>query len=712
MKKNYIITMLVGLTSVLPAAGTDEGYRPMIREDRTWEYLETHTELNPLTAVETNRNTLFRMKFDGNEEKNGKKYSRFVYCGDRSSWTSTVDYRTGATTSSDRVTVPNEDATVYYLREEPGKVFILFPYEDYVDYSGNGYKVKKGEEVLLYDFTLSEGESFTGFWSYGNFQGGLIDYPVRALDPVKIAGEECRVFGVTDKFMGACRDYRFAEEAGCLNYGTLAAPDAVVRTSGFSSTDCHLQKIYDGDGDVIYDARMAPYTDIVDNGKSWTYNHLNMAASSTYQSLTPGPTYTFGEAETVDQTEYLPLMRDGKRTGMLMRQEEEKVYMRITEEAWVSLYGYPNNEDYHNKDLLVYDLGAAKGDTFFAVAAGEDHTHEWAELLVVETGTMSTHSGDRDFITLARPYNGVDSGRRCTVVDGIGSISGCFYATDLGPELAGSGFDKEILYDVTEKEGEVIYKGKPFTTGPDMVAEDRVWEYYSCEGGLELYPEQELYRWQFSGTVEKDGRTWNRLMRVGSVKWKGSDPSSAVTDGTGTEVALLRQEDNRVWILEDTGERVLYDFNLQPRDETNFSPAYLDVVYEYRLDDIDYKYSAIGASGFYNFTPCGEASGLAPVTYSSNWGNVGRGDMPHIEFEAEKEGAPVRCLRNVYDLEGKILYKGADIEVPPFAGIDGMEAGDEADRSDAPILDMLGRRVTTMTRGGIYIQNGKKFVGR
>ena len=30
-------------------------------------------------------------------------------------------------------------------------MFILFPYEDYVDYSGNGYKVKKGEEVLLYD---------------------------------------------------------------------------------------------------------------------------------------------------------------------------------------------------------------------------------------------------------------------------------------------------------------------------------------------------------------------------------------------------------------------------------------------------------------------------------------------------------------------------------------------------------------------------------
>ena len=31
-------------------------------------------------------------------------------------------------------------------------------------------------------------------------------------------------------------------------------------------------------------------------------------------------------------------------------------------------------------------------------------------------------------------------------------------------------------------------------------------------------------------------------------------------------------------------------------------------------------------------------------------------------------------------------------------------------RSDAPIYDILGRRVTSMTRGGIYIRDGKKFV--
>ena len=67
-----------------------------------------------------------------------------------------------------------------------------------------------------------------------------------------------------------------------------------------------------------------------------------------------------------------------------------------------------------------------------------------------------------------------------------------------------------------------------------MVAEGRVWEFYCSEGSQNPCPQQELYRWQFSGTAEKDGRTWNRLMRVGSVKWRGSDPESGVVDDTAT----------------------------------------------------------------------------------------------------------------------------------------------------------------------------------
>ena len=449
---------------------------------------------------------------------------------------------------------------------------------------------------------------------------------------------------------------------------------------------------------------MSVETDIVDGNKSWRYNYLDLEFLQ-YLSLTPGSTYSFGEIETIEGTEYRPLLCDGKRSGMLMRQEGLKVYVRYEEGKEQYIFGYPAGEDISNRDLLVYDLGAAVDDTFHALTVGEGYSEEWVEMRVTEVGTVETPSGERDCIRVVR--NDCEDGRSDTIVDGIGSVSGVFFTADLGPRLAGDGFDKDILFDVIGKDGKVLYKGKkPFTIGRDMVAEDRVWEYYYSEGSQNPDPERELYRWKFSGTEEKDGKTWNRLVSAGSVKWSSSDPETAVTDNNETVVALLRQEDNRVWILDDAGERLMYDFNLQPRDEADFSPAHLDVVYEYRLDDIAYKYSDLGVSGFYNFSPCGETSNLAHFTYSSNWGNVGRGDMLNLEFEEEKEGAPVRCLRNVYDLDGKVLYKGADIEVPPFAGIAGMEAVDE----DAPIYDMMGRRVSSMSRGGIYIRDGKKFV--
>ena len=94
------------------------------------------------------------------------------------------------------MTVPDDDTAVCYLREEPGKVSSFSHYDTCADLRGSGSKAVKGEEVLLYDFTLTDGESFTGFLvPPGNLEGGLIDYPVRKLDTVKVAGEECRTFG-------------------------------------------------------------------------------------------------------------------------------------------------------------------------------------------------------------------------------------------------------------------------------------------------------------------------------------------------------------------------------------------------------------------------------------------------------------------------------------------------------------------------------------
>ncbi len=42
--------------------------------------------------------------------------------------------------------------------------------------------------------------------------------------------------------------------------------------------------------------------------------------------------------------------------------------------------------------------------------------------------------------------------------------------------------------------------------------------------------------------------------------------------------------------------------------------------------------------------------------------------------------------------------------------IDDLPSETEAIQSDTPVYDMLGRRVTSMSRGGIYVRDGKKFV--
>ena len=44
--------------------------------------------------------------------------------------------------------------------------------------------------------------------------------------------------------------------------------------------------------------------------------------------------------------------------------------------------------------------------------------------------------------------------------------------------------------------------------------------------------------------------------------------------------------------------------------------------------------------------------------------------------------------------------------------VDALPSETEAIQRDAPIYDMMGRRVTSMARGGIYVRDGRKLVGK
>ena len=449
-----------------------EDYRPMIREDRVWEYLQTNSEYGSEGYhIRTDSNTLLQMKFNGTEELNGKEYHRFVYCGDRVSWTTYTDHVSGITFSTDTVTVPDDDTAVCYLREEPGKVFILFPYDTCADFAGSGSKAVKGEEVLLYDFTLTDGESFTGFWSSGNLEGGLIDYPVRKLDPVKVAGEECRTFGVTDNFQGACRGYRFAEEAGCLNCGTLVAPYPLARKTGFTTADCRLQRIYDAEGKVLYrndsdfwTAEESEYVPMLKEGRVWVWNAVDLS-----QQRDDIPVYfTVVGQEEISGRNYYRI----RQTSELKELNGHEHLLR--EENRMVVYHLRNDIEFSN-DVPLYDFYAMPGHKFQVYDADADdrYIYEIDPFNTMEiTAEKKITVGGKAWrkIELMRGY---EKDRNAVWVEGIGAPYVDQMLTRFGSDNFANGIYVHSFRECIDN-GETIFTMSDFgnTLSVDMLPSD------------------------------------------------------------------------------------------------------------------------------------------------------------------------------------------------------------------------------------------------
>ncbi len=475
MRKSIIIVILaVGLASALSAVATPDGsYPAMIREDRVWEYLWTRAESTKYgwpTDCE-----LFRMKFDGTEEKNGKEYHRFVYCGDRVKWKETTDMETGAVTRTDKVTTPNEDTTVYFLREESGKVFVLFPYDEFHDL-GNGYKAEKDEEVPLYDFTLGEGESFAGFWSWGA-AGGLTDYPVRELEPIDIAGDRCRVFGVTDSFIGACREYCFSEAAGCLNCGILAAPDAILRPSGYTSIECDLQKIYDGDGNVIYDSsRFAEKRmTMINEDRTWIYRSHSQDHPVVIQEM------KFTDSRELNGFTYhrfaLVKLSGYDREGHLVSEENLtdgpgywlREYSGRTR-VWLLTDGSRSVDDISSTDpsklqeLLIYDFSLIDGSEFRCPLYPDDFSES-----ACVTVTISDEDEPMEIDGQKCRVQKIDDPRYDSIryINGIGTVYNGSLATPCIGNISGSVDNpvlpgiQSLLLAVRDGDGNVLYEYDP-----------------------------------------------------------------------------------------------------------------------------------------------------------------------------------------------------------------------------------------------------------
>ena len=276
-----------------------------------------------------------------------------------------------------------------------------------------------------------------------------------------------------------------------------------------------------------------------------------------------------------------------------------------------------------------------------------------------------------------------------------------------------------------------------------IIRYDRVWEHLYIHWG-----DRRAYYVRFGGTEEINGKTYHSLEAFREVRYEEKDGKPyvvSVNDDYYDHEGYLREEDGKVYTLivseerEDgykeyqlytpdfsypdssiIEEKLLYDFTC--KEEETYSAMQVD---GYWGEQIDYKVKSVE-----HIEIDGEEHRLLHVVTYDNWNDVWNdyGTEPIVEGVGI---ASYGCLTTINFLhlptcpcyhhifnrllstEGKVLYRSEDMGVDlPLNDFMGIEDIAEQPESDAPLYDILGRRIANPAPGQLYIQDGKKHIAK
>lgn len=281
-KTATVLTVMLASGASAFAEADANGYVPIIREGRVWEY----TGLCGVTGESLR--AFHYMKFDGTAEFNGVEYHRFV------------QFKTIVVSADDGNVRDRSfgDLNVYYMREDAGKVYVLYDSHDGRIVSqdmeqADGFKPTGDlREFKVYDFTLSEGER----WAYPYYLAQGVPEDLEEMEekdmqtvqyeaPREIGGETCRVMSFQGlSVMGSEDLLKFIEGVGPTMNGHLAVPNlgnvsGVVNNSANPGVQSSLNRVFDVKGNVIYtqpDAVEPPANDgvvpFIREDRIWEYH--------------------------------------------------------------------------------------------------------------------------------------------------------------------------------------------------------------------------------------------------------------------------------------------------------------------------------------------------------------------------------------------------------------------------------------------------------
>lgn len=268
------------------------------------------------------------------------------------------------------------------------------------------------------------------------------------------------------------------------------------------------------------------------------------------------------------------------------------------------------------------------------------------------------------------------------------------------------------------------------------VREGRVWCYWGHRG-----PNYDdlLHHIHFAGTVEVGGKTYHKGILFKTVKYDYVDYNTYVfVDETERNVIMyyLREEDGKVYQLQhldnsrypirvegplpenlnpdDYCEGILYDWSLMEGDvfvpEIDGDGGYDgDMVVEYG-DNITVDGEECRVMGFSSFPPFS----VNEYPFIEGIGCTFNGTVGHYYFDMIAGGGYYSepevdsYLKCVYNGEGMLIY-GEEVKLAD--GVNDIIT-DKTDDTEAPVYDLMGRRVTNPLPGSVYIRNGRKYIGK
>ena len=361
-------------------------------------------------------------------------------------------------------------------------------------------------------------------------------------------------------------------------------------------------------------------------------------------------------------------------------------------------------------EFILYDFSAATQTEyihpyFFKKPTDKGVVGYYNTVRVKETEKIKM--GDKEVVRqLVKPFwKDIEGGYSLYMTEGLGVMEyGTLNSFMADVDITGQE-DYPTLARVTDAEGKAVYQRY---TSEKMIQEGRVWEYWlhDDDSGVEKF-----IRYGFKGTTEKNGRTYHNLTDLDN----------------GSIVALMREEDYKVWLLLEGGEMQYHGkdpIEVAPNSEAiiyNFGPDMFDVdgMLFCANPEIDAPYGTLlfhdrknisfrfVTVGHWHLVSIRDISLGNCITYQIvgpiNGGTLCRPTKyyyPHLsELKIQ--------LNNLYDADGNIIFKGVNKR---NAGVEEIAA--EGTMEDNRMFDLMGREIRNPLPGTVYIQNGRKFIAR